>query len=247
MSIETHLNIRSYIGNMQSHEHNYHQLVLPLEGLLHMEIGHQSGVVDANTLAIIPAGMAHSFEGSFQNQFVVADLPESSARELSSIGPFLNMDQGLSRYVSFLHHELSQAEKTGDGQCYLPMFGLLIELLSQRYAQKPLIDRRISRVRSYLEDHFSKPLTLAELAIQAHLSPRQLSELFRAAYGVAPLQYQRLLRMEKAKKLLECSRLSVQQIAEQVGYTHLSSFSKRFQSYHGDSPLKLRQNDKKLS
>lgn len=83
-------------------------------------------------------------------------------------------------------------------------------------------------------------LSLAELAQSVNLSVWRLSHIFKSDVGMPPIRYLRLLRMEKAKHLLESSFLSVKEIAYQVGLTDESHFVRDFKSTYGSSPALYR-------
>lgn len=102
------------------------------------------------------------------------------------------------------------------------------------------IDRRVQAARAWIDEHLEQPLPLAQLAAVTHLSQRRLSELFRNSYGMTPLQYQLERRMQRAWTLLENENLSVQRVAERVGYNNLAAFSDRFRRHFGKSPRHFR-------
>lgn len=83
-------------------------------------------------------------------------------------------------------------------------------------------------------------LSLAELAQSVNLSVWRLSHIFKSDVGMPPIRYLRLLRMEKARYLLESSFLSVKEIAFQVGLNDESHFVRDFKSTYGYSPALYR-------
>lgn len=103
----------------------------------------------------------------------------------------------------------------------------------------PQVDRRIRQVLQVIDMRLSERLTLDELAQTACLSETQLKKLFRQQIGLSVMQYLTRVRMEKAKALLQHTDYSVQRIAEQVGYSDLSAFSRRFSASFGLSPTRF--------
>jgi len=216
------LNLRSYANVVEAHEHDFFQFVLPVSGALKLEIGKEEGAVRQQTMALIPAGLMHSFESGDGNLFVVADVPATHAQTLSS------------------------SPTTGGAFANQQMLWLLLDLMCERFSVGPLIDKRVAAAKVCLEQKLHEKVSMEEISWQAHISPRQLSELFRNSFGVTPQQYLLELRMRRAGYLLTQTSLSIQQIAEQVSYSHISSFSDRFRRYHGCSPKQLRRNAKQL-
>lgn len=233
------LDLRSYSGETHAHHHDFHQLVLPVEGRLSMEIEGQAGDVSNAELALISAGKEHQFAGSEHNCFVVADVPASLAPELEKLPAFIKLDKALAQYVSFLHQQLSQPGSAASSE--RQMLLLLIELLKERFGHRIRLDRRIELLRDFIDDHFQKPLSQARLAAVASLSPRQMNEVFRRELGMTPQQYLVERRMQHAWQLLANGKLQVQQIAEMSGYGSLASFSDRFRRHFGISPRHFRR------
>ena len=83
-------------------------------------------------------------------------------------------------------------------------------------------------------------LTLTEFAHSVNLSVWRLSHIFKSDVGMPPIKYLKLLRMERAKGLLESSFLSVKEIAFQVGLNDESHFVRDFKSTYGHSPTTYR-------
>ena len=90
-------------------------------------------------------------------------------------------------------------------------------------------------------------LSLAEFAQSVNLSIWRLSHIFKSDVGMPPIRYLRLLRMERAKNLLESSFLSVKEIAFQVGLNDESHFVRDFKSTYGFSPALYRSHFKNKS
>ncbi|MCW8886921.1 MAG: AraC family transcriptional regulator [Motiliproteus sp.] len=236
------LELRSYSSETHTHHHDYHQLVLPVAGELSMNIGSQEGGVSSQQVAVVAAGQTHGFAASDKNAFVVADVPAALAPELERLPAFIQLDSALAHYISFLHQQLQDGAVRPSSE--RQMLLLLIQLLQERFGEVVRLDRRIEAARSYLGHNFQYPISLAQLSVVANLSPRQLSELFRRQLGMTPNQYLTEKRMQQAWRLLEAGELSVQQVADRVGYSNLASFSDRFRKYFDHPPSYFRKNGK---
>lgn len=232
------LEIRSYDSESKKHCHRYHQLVLPLAGELRLAVDHQEGAVVRHKAAVIPSGRDHGFAAPADNRFLVADIPEQVAPDLERVPRFVELDPALLHYVRFLEAQVSLRTTSGGSERQMVL--LLVQLLQERYGEKPDLDRRIAAARHFLDSHFQRRITLQDVATAAHLSVRQLNELFKRQVGITPHQYLTELRMQQALQLLEQSRLSIQQIAERVGYSTLASFSARFAQHFGKPPSHFR-------
>ena len=97
MPQSTRFEIHAYGDQALSHSHRHHQIVLPLEGVLQMEIGSTGGVVDGAAAAAITSGFEHSLVSDNPNRFLVIDLPERDQRfwEVTAAVPFVSLDPDL--------------------------------------------------------------------------------------------------------------------------------------------------------
>ena len=101
--------------------------------------------------------------------------------------------------------------------------------------------RTITGITRYLQEHLSEELSLSVLAGHFHLNAQYISQLFKSEIGVGFLTYLTNIRMEKAKKLLVSTSLSVTEIAGQVGYGDYRVFTKAFKKSEGTTPSQYRR------
>jgi len=106
--------------------------------------------------------------------------------------------------------------------------------------------QQIARAISWLQDNFSKPLRIDDLAGQAHMSPSTFHHHFRAMTALSPLQYQKQLRLQEARRLMLMEHKDAGSAAFEVGYESPSQFSHEYSRLFGTPPLRdisnLRQN-----
>jgi AraC-like DNA-binding protein len=95
--------------------------------------------------------------------------------------------------------------------------------------------------RRFLDAHLDHPLTLDEIARQAHLSKFHFLRAFRAAYHDTPFGYLRRRRLDRARALLTRTELPVTAVCLHVGFESLGSFSSRFRREVGVSPSAYRR------
>jgi AraC-like DNA-binding protein len=100
-------------------------------------------------------------------------------------------------------------------------------------------------ITSFLSFHLSEPLSVAEMAKRANLSPSRFNTLFKQHLGLSPHQYLLNLRIEHAKELLETTLLRMEEIASYCGFADIHHFSKTFKKMTGISPGSFRGDSKK--
>lgn len=94
-------------------------------------------------------------------------------------------------------------------------------------------DPVILKLQHWLEANSEKKITISALAGSAQLSGRTFLRRFKAATGKPPQEYLQNLRIEKARGLLERTRLPVSEIVWNVGYQDMSAFSRLFRTITG--------------
>ena len=97
-------------------------------------------------------------------------------------------------------------------------------------------DSRLSRVRrvvALLRDRYDQPVRIAELADHAGMSPASLHRHFKSATAMSPLQYQKSLRLQEARRLIVSGR-EIAAAAYAVGYESASQFSREYARMFGE-------------
>lgn len=102
-------------------------------------------------------------------------------------------------------------------------------------------DEDIVAAQAWLAERLDRPFQLLELAETVGLTERTLARRFTQATGESPKQYWLQLRLQRAEELLRESNLSVQEIADLLGFGDASYFIKRFRTKVGVTPADYRQ------
>lgn len=97
------------------------------------------------------------------------------------------------------------------------------------------------KAKRYIESRASQPITLDDIAQHVAVSKFHLARTFRSAFNISPIEYHRQLRIERAKYLLRPEDLSIKQVADQLGYSSVSVFSRAFTHETGMSPSVYRE------
>lgn len=98
----------------------------------------------------------------------------------------------------------------------------------------------IERARRWLNQRLEQTWSMDDLARHCNTSPRTLLRRFQEALGMSPVQYAQQLRVERAKALLESTRLSMEDITARCGYEDVSTFSKVFKRWTQVTPREYR-------
>lgn len=103
------------------------------------------------------------------------------------------------------------------------------------------LDGKLLKINRYILKNYMKPITLYELAELVNYNPVYLSNVYSATFGVSPMKHIQQLRMIRAQKYLLETDLSVQKIANSVGYISTSQFCSLFKRYFQTTPFKYRR------
>ncbi|MGN0373401.1 MAG: response regulator [Bariatricus sp.] len=98
----------------------------------------------------------------------------------------------------------------------------------------------IVKAQEYIRQNFQKNLSLEEIAQSAGISPYYFSKLFKEESGITYIDYLTGIRIERAKKLLANSKLSIKQVCIDSGYINPNYFSRIFKKWTGVTPTEYR-------
>ena len=124
------------------------------------------------------------------------------------------------------------------------LYRLLYDMVSQNEARylSGLKKARVQPGLDYLEKHYQDSgLDIEALAEAAGVSEIYFRKLFTEIYGMPPKKYISLVRMSKARELLLTGEITVQQVAEAVGFRDVYSFCKAFRKAHDCTPTEYRK------
>jgi AraC-like DNA-binding protein len=98
--------------------------------------------------------------------------------------------------------------------------------------------QRVAKAVSWVREHFAQPITLEGLADLVHMSVSSFHQHFKAVTTMTPLQYQKVLRLQEARRLMLSRMLDAGSAARQVGYVSASQFSREYTRLFGNAPTR---------
>ncbi|MBT1072937.1 AraC family transcriptional regulator [Pelotalea chapellei] len=97
---------------------------------------------------------------------------------------------------------------------------------------------QIARAIDWLKGNFTQPLSIDDLAAQSSMSTSSFHNHFRTMTALGPLQFQKQLRLQEARRLMLAERMDAANAAFQVGYESPSQFSREYNRMFGAPPLR---------
>jgi AraC-like DNA-binding protein len=98
--------------------------------------------------------------------------------------------------------------------------------------------QHIARAIGWLKNNFAQAISMEELAAQANMSTSTFHHHFRSLTALSPLQYQKQLRLQEARRLMLAERMDAANAAFQVGYESPSQFNREYSRMYGAPPLR---------
>jgi len=135
----------------------------------------------------------------------------------------------------------------GDVELLAPLIveEILIRLLRSpigvRVAQMGFAESSVERVAkaiSWLRANFSQPMKVQELAELVHMSVSSFHEHFKSVTSMSPLHYQKVLRLQEARRLMLSAMMDAGTAGQRVGYLSASQFSREYSRFFGSAPTK---------
>jgi AraC-like DNA-binding protein len=153
-------------------------------------------------------------------------------------------DPGIFNAVTRLVELMAQPN---DAELLAPLVidEILIRLLRSpagvRVAQIGLEDsgmNGVAKAVSWLRANFSQPVKVEELAELAHMSVSSFHQHFKSVTSMSPLQYQKTLRLQEARRLMLSTMMDASTACWHVGYLSASQFSREYGRFFGSAPTK---------
>ena len=138
-------------------------------------------------------------------------------------------------YRAFRNHKFIDEPRES-----LHITAILNSLLSIRVDSSTQISAALKRAVNYINEHFSEPVSLEDLAHEASLSPYYFSRSFAKETGMSPHQYLIAVRISSAKYLLSTTDMTVKEVAYKAGFSDESSFCASFRKREGITPTAYR-------
>lgn len=253
---------------------DFSELVIVLSGTAMHKVDNEAYFIKKGDVFVISDNISHGYENTYDFRICnIMYTPEklfssdSDIRKLSGfhalfvIEPYLTAERSfqsrlklslpdfeqVSSIVTNMIHEYEQKSdgwKTMLNSYYM----MLVVLLSRAYSFSSLDLKsdvlNIAKSVSYMENNYSEPITMEELALRSNLSIRHFTRIFRATYQTTPGNYLLALRMQHACSLLVNTDLSISEIAFECGFNDSNYFTRQFGKLFHSTPRQYRSKNR---
>ncbi len=129
------------------------------------------------------------------------------------------------------------------------MTGFRIQIEVDRNSQSPFTifigqkahgDETVMKAQAYIESKLHEKVSIEQLSVKFLVGRRNFDRRFIKATGNTPVEYSQRVKIESAKKAIETSRKTINEIMYEVGYSDVKAFREVFRKITGMSPLEYR-------
>ena len=93
----------------------------------------------------------------------------------------------------------------------------------------------------YVEEHYAENFKIADLANECHMSETHFRRVFQQRMNMTPVEYVNFVRVKKACELIDKTNISMEEVAEKVGFMTPSTFNRNFRRIIGTSPYQWKK------
>lgn len=106
--------------------------------------------------------------------------------------------------------------------------------------QKTHGDEVVKKAQTYIEENFYEKISVSDISQRFAVGRRNFDRRFIKATGNTPVEYLQRVKIESAKKALETTRKSINEVMYEIGYSDTKAFRKTFKNITGMSPLEYK-------
>ncbi|ARN57822.1 AraC family transcriptional regulator [Sedimentisphaera salicampi] len=104
----------------------------------------------------------------------------------------------------------------------------------------------MDKVKAYIEENYTNQIPIEKLTSMVHLSKGYFFRAFKKKFGVSPITYQQIIRINASKTLLKTTSLRCNEIADRVGFSDVYFFHRTFKKHTGKTPSSYRAGKENL-
>jgi AraC-like DNA-binding protein len=225
------LSLRSYGPRVVTHSHDFHQIVLPVTGVLDQRIGPLVGTLSARQFGIIGRGEPHAFCARERNCFVILD----TVRPVTGLGSAIcTLDSTLAELIRYAASELTSRALPAGLEFHLAT--LLAERIQRSTRVSAGSRDPVEQAIALMTVHYADKIIIAELAKKVGLSASQFHVRFRQKTGKTPADMLADIRLDSASVMLRETDAAIADVALAVGFSDQTVLTRSFRRRRGTTP-----------
>ena len=231
------------VGNGDIHFHSQIEICLVEEGSIEAQINNTGKTLNAGDIAISLAYDSHRYVSNGDAKYCVLILPKEICEKFYDILQTKSLSSSfvcnsscynrVMEYVSCIKQETN--ELTVLGYVYL-ILGLIKEELCVEKAPDGLGSELLSQLLLYINENYSKELTLESVSKKFGYHPGYISSYFKAHLNIGISRYINIIRLKSAILLLRQKKQTITRVALECGFCSMRTFYRNFRKEFGCSP-----------
>jgi AraC-like DNA-binding protein/mannose-6-phosphate isomerase-like protein (cupin superfamily) len=234
---------RSRIWNFKKHSHPFFELIFFLEGRANIDAGDESVDVLGFDAVIYPPGLQHAehLDLSQRQEIICLWADTGPTRSFAHAIKLMDERGTLRTLFEMIYAEFTANRPYSSDLISVYLQGIFLQVRQHFSEPSREANTLVERSLGYIHEHYARDFDIEELARQIAVSPSYLFRLFKKKMGVSPMRYRNIVRVDKAKLLLADQALSVDAVADRVGFEDPKYFARVFRDLAGMSPSAFRK------
>lgn len=234
---------QSRIWNFDTHSHPYFELIFFIEGKANIDAGAETVNVLGFDVVVYPPGLLHAEHLELgRRQEIICFWVDTGPTPAFDHAIKLMDERGTLREL----FEMTYAEFTTNRPYAADLILVYLQAIFLQARQQFSEPSReasslVERCLGYIHENYAQDFDIEALAATVSVSPSYLFRLFKKKVRLTPMHYRNVVRIDKAKLLLADRSLTVDAIAERVGFYDPKYFARVFKDLAGMSPSAYRR------
>jgi len=234
---------QSRIWNFKTHSHPYFELIFFIEGKANIDAGAETVNVLGFDLVVYPPDLLHAEHLELgRRQEIICFWVDTGPTPPFDHAIKLMDERGTLREL----FEMIYAEFTANRPFSTELISSYLQaifLQIRQHFSEPSREANslVERCLGYIHENYAQEFGIEALAATVSVSPSYLYRLFKKKMRLTPMHYRNVVRIDKAKLLLADRALTVDAVAERVGFDDSKYFARVFKDLAGMTPSAYRR------
>lgn len=245
------------------HWHDRFEMLFIDEGVMTARVAGEEIVAQAGDVVIVNPACTHEAIATedLSYRVLMFELLTQFAQDKTAyrlLRPFVNR---AATFLPLVHDEqlneiadriflVSQERKNGFPLVQISLVYELLAILYGKYQDnryvRPVVEGRLRQVIEYIADHYCEDISSSSISEQFGYDESYFCRLFKSVVGVRPMEYIRILRLEKARRIMANEKISISKVAIECGFSDVNYFSRCFRRHYGTTAGEYRKKSNRI-